>query len=58
MAGKTSKTNVSARRDQRNVVITCPRCGNAQEVAMVVHGTGKAKMTRLCCEKAEAAKNG
>lgn len=53
MAGKMSKTNVAARRDARQQVVLCPRCGNKQEIAMVVKGRGKQQMHRLCCEKAE-----
>lgn len=55
MAGKKmSKTNVAARRDQRNQVTICSSCGNPQEVAMVVQGRGKSQMHKLCCEKAQA----
>ena len=56
MAGKMSKTNVAARRDARAAAQkTCPHCGQAQEIAMVVMGRGKTQMRRLCCDKAAAA---
>jgi formate dehydrogenase maturation protein FdhE len=50
--GKMSKTNVAARRAQREQVTLCPVCGNPQEVAMVIAGRGKTQMVKLCCEKA------
>ena len=57
MAGKMSKTNVAARRQQREAAKkTCPNCGQDQEVAMVVAGRGKTQMVRLCCERAGVAK--
>lgn len=53
MAGKMSKTNVAARREQRKVVTICQNCGNQLEVAMIVQGRGKTQMHKLCCEKAQ-----
>lgn len=53
MAGKMSKTNVAARAEQRaSANKTCRFCGQEIEVALVVTGRGKTRMTRLCCEKA------
>ncbi|MBI2301180.1 MAG: hypothetical protein HYU66_19910 [Armatimonadetes bacterium] len=56
MAGKVSKTNVAARKEQRdNVNRTCRYCGQEIEVALMVVGRGKTRMVRLCCQKAGIA---
>lgn len=53
MAGKMSKTNVSARRENREAnKKTCKYCGQEQDIVMAVVGRGKTKMIRRCCEKA------
>ena len=53
MAGKKSKTDVAARREQREKgKKVCPFCGLEQKMALMIQGRGKAKMTRLCCLKA------
>ncbi|KKR00039.1 MAG: hypothetical protein UT24_C0018G0021 [Candidatus Woesebacteria bacterium GW2011_GWB1_39_12] len=56
MAGKASKTNVAARREEREAQKnqTCLRCGNQIEMAMMVNGRGKTQMVRMCCQKAQA----
>lgn len=58
MAGKVSKTNVAARREQRDSANkTCRVCGNEVEVALVVTGRGKTRMVRMCCQKAGIAQD-
>jgi hypothetical protein len=51
MAGKKSKTNVAARREQREASKkTCPDCGQEQKMAMMIEGRGKSHMVKMCCE--------
>jgi len=50
MAGKKSKTDVTARKEQRDQgKKMCPFCGEEQKMAMFVPGKGKVKMIRVCC---------
>jgi len=52
MAGKKSKTDVAARKEQREASKkTCPHCGNEQKFALLVRGRGKTQMMRICCEE-------
>jgi len=44
-----SKTNVSARADNKARVSLCKFCGNKVEVVMAISPTGKKRMKRLCC---------
>lgn len=54
MAGKKSKTDVSARKAQREMgKKICPICGQPEKIAMMIVGTGKSKMVKMCCMKAE-----
>ena len=55
MAGKTSKTNVTARAAARADSSLCNACGNKIEVVLRVPKQGKKHMARLCCEKAGVA---
>lgn len=46
---KVSKTNVSARREQKSVASVCKFCGNKVEVILSVPVKGKKRFRRLCC---------
>jgi len=46
---KVSKTNVSARAEEKAQAAICPDCGQKVRVALVVNEQGKRRMTRLCC---------
>lgn len=51
MAGKKSKTDVAARKEQREASKkTCPHCGQEQKMALLVNGRGKTRMIRVCCD--------
>lgn len=48
---KKSKTDVSARAENKGKGQNCSLCGNKIDVVLSVSATGKRKMKRLCCEK-------
>ncbi len=47
--GGKSKTDVSARQQLKNQVLTCRYCGRKPEVVKVLTTGGKAQMYRKCC---------
>jgi len=51
MAGeKKSKTDVSARADNKNKGNFCANCGKKVDVVLAVSPNGKKRMRRICCE--------
>ncbi len=51
MAGeKKSKTDVSARADNKNKGNFCSNCGKKVDVVLAVSPNGKKRMRRICCE--------
>ncbi|MBC8413003.1 MAG: hypothetical protein ISR96_06790 [Nitrospira sp.] len=49
MAGKKSKTDVSARLGAKNLGKNCRLCGKAIDIVMSVTAKGKKSMRRICC---------
>ncbi len=45
-----SKTDVSARAENKGRAQVCSNCGNKVEVVLAVSASGKKKMRRICCE--------
>jgi hypothetical protein len=51
MAGeKKSKTDVSARADNKNKGNFCCNCGKKVDIVLTVSPNGKKRMRRICCE--------
>jgi len=44
-----SKTDVTARADNKSKGQNCRNCGNKIDVVLAVSQSGKKKMKRLCC---------
>jgi hypothetical protein len=45
-----SKTDVSARAENKNKGLNCRICGKKADVVMAVSPTGKKRVRRVCCE--------
>ena len=45
-----SKTDVSARAENKNKGLNCRICGKKSDVVMAVSPTGKKRVRRVCCE--------
>ncbi|MCC6445825.1 MAG: hypothetical protein IT210_20520 [Armatimonadetes bacterium] len=46
---KVSKTNVTARAEEKAQASICPECGKKVRVALVLNEQGKRRVTKLCC---------
>lgn len=44
-----SKTDVTARAENKSKGLTCRNCGNKVDVVMAVYPSGKKRMRRICC---------